>query len=241
LLRTIYHAILKLVLRLVGLDFSWYLNFYRKWPHALPVVEVCIQKFRPVRESFRFFSDYDIPRFAKPGDVVLDIGANVGDVSSHLLKLGYVVHAYEPDDRCAEFLRRRFAHAGKTRFHLHQGAVSNYDGVAVLYRGALTTESSSILENKPGTESVPWGEVTVHGIQGILEELQYVALIMMDIEGAEYDVLEGMLKPEYRDRFGLCIAESHANKMPTLIPRHRHVVDTIARFGLEERVLLDWH
>jgi FkbM family methyltransferase len=239
--RSVYHSILKVVLRLVGLDFSWYLNFYRKWPHALPAVEVCLQRLRPVRTSKRYFSRYSIEKFAQRGDTVLDIGANIGEVSSHLLTLGYHVHAYEPDPRCAEFLRRRFSRVDRGRFHLHEKAVSDYDGVANLYFGSLTTESSSILRNKPGTVMDDGHHVEVCSIDGVLDSVGYAALIMMDIEGAEYSVLDQMLKPENRDKFGLCVAESHANKIPELELQHRRILETIEQSDLQERVLLDWH
>lgn len=238
-LRFAYHSVLKVVLRLVGLDFDWYLNFYRKWPKALPLVEVGLQRLRPAGRSRRFFGDYDIERFAKRGDTALDIGANVGDVSSHLLRLGFEVHAYEPDPRCAEFLRRRFSMTGG--FHLHEKAVSDYDGVATLYFGRKTTESSSIVANTPGTVKSNGHEVAVCSVSGVLNAHGYASLIMMDVEGAEYGVLTEMLKPENQDRFGLCVAETHANKIPGLDAQHQRLIETIDRYGLGDRVLLDWH
>jgi FkbM family methyltransferase len=240
LLKPIYHAILKVVLRMVGLDFSWYVNFYRKWPHALPAVEVCLQKFRPLGTSRRFFAQYDIEKFAKPGDICLDIGANVGDVSSHLIKLGFKVRAYEPDPRCAEFLRRRFLKIEEDRFQLHEQAVSDHNGFTTIYFGTLTTESSSILETKPGTVATGGHEVEVQSINSVLDSSGYAALIMMDIEGAEYDVLNEMLKPANQGKFGLCVAETHANKIPNLGPQHQKVLELIDKYGLGDRVLLDW-
>jgi FkbM family methyltransferase len=226
---------------LVGLDFSWYVNFYRKWPHALPAVEVFLQRFRPSGTSRRFFSQYDIEKFAKPGDIALDIGANVGDVSSHLIKLGYKVHAYEPDPRCAEFLRRRFLKIRGDRFQLHEQAVSDHNGTTTIYFGTLTTESSSILENKPGTVATGGHEVEVRSINSVLDSSRYASLIMMDIEGSEYDVLTELLKPENQNKFGLCVAETHANKIPNLDARHQQILELVNQYGLGDRVLLDWH
>ncbi len=239
--RRIYHRGLKVVLALVGLDFTWYLAFHRNWPYALPAVETGLQHLRPRRRSLRFFDGYPILRYAKAGDTVLDIGANIGVVSSHLLRLGYVVHAYEPDARCVEFMRRRFSRIDPARFQLHPQAVSNFNGTANLYAGTRTTESNSILENKPGTEANAAHEVAVRSINDVLAAVGYAALILMDVEGAEYGVLDELLRPENRDKFGLCIAESHARKIPALEADHRRVVDAIARLGMQERVRLDWH
>jgi FkbM family methyltransferase len=240
-LRRIYHRGLSAVLRMVGLDFGWYVTFYRKWPYALPAVEPCLQRFRPRGRSLRFFAGYPFDRYAKAGDTVLDIGANTGVVSSHLLSLGFVVHAYEPDPKCVEFLRRRFSRIGASRFQLHPVAVSNFSGTANLYAGTRTTESNSILEDKPGTEATASGEVAVRSITDVLDAAGYAALILMDVEGAEYVVLEEMLRPENRSRFGLCVAESHARKIPALAADHRRVVDAIAQLGMQDRIMLDWH
>jgi FkbM family methyltransferase len=240
-LRRVYHRILSAILELVGLDFEWYVTFYRKWPYALPAVETCLQRFRPRRRSLRFFAGYPIRRYAKAGDTVLDIGANVGVVSSHLLRLGFVVHAYEPDPKCVAFLRRRFSRIDAARFQLHPVAVSNFDGAATLYAGTRTTESNSILEDKPGTETTAGTEVTVRSITDVLASVGHAALILMDVEGAEYVVLDELLRPENRSKFGLCITESHARKIPGLEADHRRVVDAIARLGMQDRVMLDWH
>lgn len=240
-LRSMYHAVLKVTLRLVGLDFSWYVNFYRKWPHALPAVEVLLQRFRTPGRSRRFFSHYDIDRYAKSGDTALDIGANVGDVSSHLISLGLRVHAYEPDPRCAQFLKRRFSDIDSTRFQLHEAAVSDHKGYTTLYFGSLTTESSSILEDKPGTVNTGSAEVEVRSITDVLDTSGYASIIMMDIEGAEYGVLAEMLTPENQRKFGLCVVETHADKIPALKSQHEDILGLIDQYGLGDRILLDWH
>jgi len=241
LLKAVYHAMLKVALRMAGLDYSWYLNFYRKWPHAIPALELALQRFRPASRSRRFFAGYDIERYGGPGDIALDIGANVGDVSSHLLKLGFRVHAFEPDPRCAEFLRRRFSRIGAGRFLLHETAVSNYNGSTTLFFGSITTESSSILHDKPGTEPMGGHEVKVCSITDLLDGAEFAAMIKMDIEGAEYDVLEEMMNPGNVDRFGLCVVETHANKIPGLDARQDQIVSLIDQKGLGDRIRLDWH
>jgi hypothetical protein len=151
LIKAIYHQFLKIVLRLCGMDFAWYQNFYVKWPYAVPVVEVLIQKFRPGSRSVRYFARYDISRFARPGDTV-----------------------------------------------------------------------------------------PVRFIADILDSPGFVPLIKMDIEGAEYDVLDDLLLPENLDKFGLCLVECHAGKIPALEPRHRKIESVIDRLDLRDRVFLDW-
>lgn len=240
LLRSIYHAFLGIVLRLFGLDFDWYRNFYVRWPHAVPAVERWIQALRPASRSRRYFARYGIERFAKPGDTVLDLGANIGAVTSHLLTLGYRVEAFEPDSRCVAFLRRRFSRAGRGRVTVHHIAVSDYNGTTVLHYGDITTESNTILDSRPGAGGAPGETVAVRSIEDILDATGYVPLIKMDIEGAEYDVLDALLKPDNLERFGLCLVECHAGKIPSLAGRHVRTESSIERLGLRDRVRLDW-
>jgi len=239
-IKAIYHQLLKVVLRLCGLDYSWYQNFYVNWPHAVPVVEVVTQKLRSRNRSLLFFTRYDISQFANPGDTVLDIGANIGAVSTHLISLGYVVEAYEPDSRCVAFLRRRFSKAGSGRLTVHHEAVSNYNGTVRLNYGNITTESNSILEDRTGADEAGGETVPVRSITDILDSTGYVPLIKIDIEGAEYDVLDELLRPEYVNKFGMCIVESHAGKMPALEARHSRIESEINRLDLRDRVFLDW-
>jgi len=238
IIKPLYYFTLKIILLLVGLDFRWYKTFYVQWPHAIPIVEPIIQILRPRKKSIKLFRDFDITKHLQKGDIVLDIGANIGLVSSHFLKLGYDVHAYEPDSRCIEFLKRRFSMCDSSRFHLHHGAVYGHDGTIRLNYGEITTESNTIITDRPGAQNMGGEEVRVFSIQSILDKFNYVPLIKMDIEGAEYNVLADMLKSENVDKFGWCLVEAHAKKIPKLKTHHEEIVKKIDELGLQKRVLL---
>ena len=190
MIKKLYHQILKTVLRMSGLDFSWYQTFYVHCFHAVPGIETCIQRLRSQKAALRFFDGYDIQNAVKEGDVVLDIGANIGVVSSQLLTLGFIVHAYEPDSRCIAFLKRRFSKFDPSRFHLHHCAIGDHEGTVHLNYGHLTTESNSILEDKPGTGDAGGEDVKLYSIQSVLDFHDYVPLIKMDISWPYYTAAE---------------------------------------------------
>src|SRR5215471_19231611 len=44
-----------------------------------------------------------------PGDVIIDCGANIGDVTSLFARAGATVYAFEPNPLCFSILSRRFS------------------------------------------------------------------------------------------------------------------------------------
>ena len=56
----------------------------------------------------------------RPGDVAIDCGANVGEVSARLLETGADVIAFDPEPWAVERLRERFQN--EPRFTLHNAA-----------------------------------------------------------------------------------------------------------------------
>ncbi|MEQ9639379.1 MAG: FkbM family methyltransferase [Alphaproteobacteria bacterium] len=242
LLKRLYHGSLRVLLPLAGMDFGWYQTFFVDVIFGVPLVEPFLQLTRSRRQARAIFGDGDPLRFVKPGDTVLDFGANVGRITSCLLSLELKVHAYEPDSRCVEMIRRRFSLYGGKRLQLHHCAVSHEDGEVTLNYGTLTTESNSIVPGRSGAGGHAGGEVTeAVDIRRILREHDYVPLVKMDIEGAEYEVLDAMLEPEMIDRFGVCLVEVHANKIPSLKPAHAALVEKIEKLGVGDRILLTWH
>ena len=241
IMRGLYHTLLSLILRLCGLSIADYKIFYWRVLYKLPITEPLLQMVRPRSKAEEIIGPETL-RGAQQGGVVLDIGANVGSISSMFLTLGFIVHAYEPDSRCIQLLRSRFKWTQQGRITIHHAAVSDEDGEVQLNYGSTTTESNSILFNKPGADGSGGAESVISiSIRNLIEDHGYVSIIKMDIEGAEYDVLDTLLHPAFIDRFGICIVETHARKIPGLMPRQHLLEEKIRALGLTERVLLSWH
>jgi hypothetical protein len=67
-----------------------------------------------------------------------------------------------------------------------------------------------------------------------------IALIKMDIEGAEVELLETLLEAPVLDRIHAIFVETHERKLPDLAPRMARLK---ARYGelARPRVNWDWH
>lgn len=180
-------------------------------------------------------------RFA-PGDVVLDLGANVGTFSEYCLRRGAVVHAYEPDPLSyakLERLKKRYP-----GFHPHNAAVGASTGTALLYHHperatneALYAESSSLLRDKINVGD----DVTMVQIEDIFEVLgahERIALIKIDIEGGEYDIYDAVIASS--DRIDRVFMETHAEAVPSRKADHDRMVAKIESLGLGAKFNLDW-
>lgn len=235
--RYFYHALLAIF----KIDCKFYNVFYRKCLYAIPFIEPIIQ-FLPIKLTIKRIPGLrnEIIKI-KSGETVLDLGANVGSISSLFLSRGANVHAYEPDSRCISLLRGRFKYY-RNLITLHHAAVSNYDGETRLNYGSFNTEGNSILENKKSADGSNGSEIIpVKNITNIVNDLGYVRLIKMDIEGAEYDVLDALLTPEYLNKFDIILVEVHSEKIPSLKPRQKILEDKIMDLELQKKVILSWH
>lgn len=178
------------------------------------------------------------------GDVALDCGANLGVYTRRLARSGATVHAFEPDPFCAAQLRDQFADAPNVV--IHEAAVGAADGSAALFRRdgfaedpAALSQSSTLVASKPGADMSSAIDVAVIGLGAFMETHGPVALLKLDIEGAEAELLDALLKSDGLRSIEAVFVETHDNKIPAIAPLMRSVRDRIAEGGLSH-VNLDW-
>jgi FkbM family methyltransferase len=129
----------------------------------------------------------------KPGDVVLDIGANMGVYSIRAgQKVGPHGHvfAFEPLPETVARLKRNISYNKLDNITVLDIAVGDRDGVATLYEGKRQSSASVCHHSMSG----PSHEVKVKTIDTVVKELKLARVdwIKMDIEGAEPAALAGM-------------------------------------------------
>lgn len=125
--------------------------------------------------------------FIKPGHVVYDVGANVGYytlLASCLVGSGGKVIAFEPLPRNLKFLRYHVAanHLGQTEIRTE--AVCDREGEACF--GGHEDATQTHLTETDGIK-VATTSLDVLGIKG----LPVPDIIKIDVEGAEWEVLQG--------------------------------------------------
>ena len=145
----------------------------------------------------RAVADFEarLPRIGV-GDICLDMGANVGVFTKEMAARGCTVHAYEPDPMAWAELQKNVGHLPNVT--LHNCAVAATAGTFRLRRArnfadhplASTTMSSIVLQNPKQYQESDGIDVEVRAFRDVVHGFgRPVALVKMDIEGAEFDIL----------------------------------------------------
>ena len=154
-------------------------------------------------------------RFLSPGDVFLDIGANVGvfaiDIALHLGRRGKV-HAFEPAADAARELEKNAHRAGVSdRVDIFRIALGSKTELRTLHadpRDPLDWSKRSLFSAGPVV-----GEVIVRAFDDLVEAKEIVLpnglhAVKIDVEGAEAEVLHGMVRTMRELRPRIAVVET---------------------------------
>jgi FkbM family methyltransferase len=150
-----------------------------------------------------YFGLYDLQEITllkkalRPGEVFLDIGANVGYyslIASSLVGYKGQVHAFEPIPENANKITTALGRNGISNVRVNQVAVGDKDGTFVFYVGNAELSNSgwaSIVPSKrrPCTLTVPKISIDRYLYDN---EINSVSFLKIDVEGAEPDAIAGM-------------------------------------------------
>jgi FkbM family methyltransferase len=143
------------------------------------------------RETSESHTADEFTQLLAPGQVVIDVGANVGyyalTAASRVGPYGRVV-AFEPGPAPAARLRENAALNGLSNLTVVEAAVSDRPGTLRLNLGE-NSEANSLYD--AGPSAVGSVEVQVVALDEHVEGLDRVDLIKIDAEGAEVGVLRG--------------------------------------------------
>jgi FkbM family methyltransferase len=174
--------------------------FVSHWCDLLVLGEI----YNPPRE-------YDLPGLPVQVRTIVDLGANVG-FSARFLCERYPdarIIAFEPDPEIFKLTQRNVREYPQVS--LRNVGVAGKRGSLELYRFAGGSwGTSSFVTRQEVTETFTAEAVT---LDSIIEEIGDIDLLKIDIEGAEYEVLEACTK---LDRVRCIIGEVHA--IPDSLP-----------------------
>ncbi len=153
-----------------------------------------------VGRAIYYFGDLDpkvswvVQQLVKPGDCVLDVGANFGILTLLMSKLvgsHGTVHSFEPNPLVCKALTATLAHNRATNVQLHHFALGAEDGELQLHVPEGNFGRGSLLSNNGhGFQS---RTVSVRKLDDLASEqgLSKIALMKVDVEGFELQVLKG--------------------------------------------------
>ncbi len=134
-------------------------------------------------------------QIVKPGDTVLDIGANIGLVTlwlSTLVGKKGQVHAFEPNPEVQKILAETLVHNQVSNVCLHPFALGAEPGFLELRIPKCNTGAASLIRHRDLIDS-EGVEVPVRSLSPIVEEegIKSIRLLKIDVEGFEAEVLKG--------------------------------------------------
>jgi FkbM family methyltransferase len=146
-------------------------------------------------EQLNFYS-----RFISKNDLCFDIGANVGDKLDIFLRAGAKVVAVEPQESCWRVLKRRF----NKNVYIEPVALAAKPGSETLFVDSSTTISSvskdwiKAVKQSGRFSNHKWAyklSVQTTTLDNLIDKYGQPAFCKIDVEGAEFDVLQGLSRP----------------------------------------------
>ncbi|HKV03879.1 MAG TPA: FkbM family methyltransferase [Candidatus Acidoferrales bacterium] len=184
-------------------------------------------------------------RYLKPGDVFLDVGANIGYLSAiaaDLVGTGGEIHAFEPVPAYFERLRRFAELNPEYTITVNPVAAGETPGACTIYVTREPGQNTLVRSYQSGPEIVSTLEVPVVRLDAYIEarRLGRVALIKIDAEGFELLILKGLERYfEKGSHRPAIICEIAPRAYPLLGRTLRELAAFMASFGYSARDLID--
>jgi FkbM family methyltransferase len=157
--------------------------------------------FQNVLQRSMFFGSYDsveirlFQKVLKPGDVFLDAGAHVGYyslIASQIVSHAGSVHAFEPMPWNVSRLQQTIKMNNISNIAVNQVAVgSREDTIQLYYQGTNNMQGASMIPSIRRESALDVAQITLDEYVRS-SAIDHVALIKLDIEGAEPHALLGM-------------------------------------------------
>jgi len=172
-------------------------------------------------------------RWVKPGGLVFDIGANVGNRIDIFLEIGAKIVAVEPQKHCVQILMEKFGN----KINIENIGLSESEGILEFHIADESTISSFSTEfiTKTGSSRFrrnEWKEtiqVPVSTCDKLIEKYGIPDFCKIDVEGFELEVLKGLNTKIPALSFEYCVPEM-ADDLYACLER-LNVIDAAASYN----------
>ncbi|PZR11681.1 MAG: hypothetical protein DI539_20470, partial [Flavobacterium psychrophilum] len=174
-----------------------------------------------IKGKERFFEEEEVlnkriafySSFLKAGDLVFDVGSNMGNRIRPLLSLNLKVVAVEPQAACCAYLRKTFG----DKIILEQKGLGDKEEIKKMYVAEKQNYLSSFSEDwiakmkEQRFQDADWNnvqEVQITTVDNLIARYGTPKFIKIDVEGYELEVLKGLNKPINMMSFEYAVPEN---------------------------------
>lgn len=209
------------------------------------------------RHLFLGFSERDVLRifeiFLRPGDVVIDVGANIGFHAAYMANLvgsSGRVYAFEPTPKLIPRLLHLERQNPLHNIDIVRAAVSDKEGEATLYESSIH-ELSSLNQNWSPSTKLQEISVQTITLDTFLshQSCHQLRLVKIDVEGHQYAVFKGLQETLARGLVDIYVFEltppdhqtfdTSSLEILSLLEQHGYVIYGISPDGLVPRHVFD--
>lgn len=148
-----------------------------------------------VDRSFTLCQSYGIDKISfKANDIIIDIGANYGDLGIYLRQFGVKMYGIDPDNEAFLALKEN------NYYKIYNCACSNKVGISKLYLNSQHADSSLISTNS----NQNYAKVETNTIDNLFKEKGKIKLIKIEAEGFEPEIIKGSLSVLKKTEF-ICV------------------------------------
>ena len=196
----------------------------------------------------------DIYKFIIPdiyidkNSIILDIGANVGNISSVFSRYSCQVHSFEPTKTTFDILNNRFRL--KDNVTCYNKACGTKNELVKLYHHELSnyneifwSDGNSLLPSKTNVNIDDYELVECIDLSEFIFNItknRCVDFVKMDIEGAEIEVINHLIDTDAINNINYLICEIHDKKNKFLEESTKVLKQRVKSNGLERKIFFNW-
>jgi len=188
------------------------------------------------RHTYEIEIDQLLRRVLRPGDVFIDVGANVGyfsPVAAQLVGPLGEVHSFEPDPRAHALLARSVVKNRLNNVWCHRVAVWG-EPTRLTLSGPGDLAFRYVAEAGVNRSEVPVIAVQMDAYLGAVHIGRPIRLVKIDVEGAEVEVIRGMSEVLRTDR-PLIVVEAEDSTLARFDRRIEDIFTALGNYGYVAR------
>ena len=195
--------------------------------------------------NFETFKNSNMIKELNKTSVCIDCGANVGVITELFASKGAEVHAFEPYKPCYDEIVKKFGNNSK--IHIYNQGVLDKNTTMKLYKfehqdydDLFFSQGASMYTTNEEINKNDYVEVEVIDICEFIKNLNKpIDILKIDIEGAEYDVLDKLIDMELYKNIKHILVEDHCETIPEIREKAETVKNKIKEKNISN-IRLDW-